>query len=363
LASGLAADFALGSAGTDMHVTMVKKRLENGEPCNKCVQAEELLKRRGLWDRIDRVSWADEADPHSEGAELGARLGVELAPFFVVKDGDNGTERVYTSVVRFIQDLSAPKVPSAEPPPDASELARLAEAFRHSEPAEILGWGLERFGSSCAIAFSGAEDVVLIDMAHKSGLPFSIFSLDTGRLHPETYRFLEEVRSHYGVTIEVFHPDAVPLQNLVRKKGLFSFYTDGHQECCGIRKVEPTQRALQQCRAWVTGQRKDQSPTRSELDVIALDALHQGADGPLVKLNPLANWSLSKVWDYIRQHEVPHNDLHSRGYISIGCEPCTRAVRPGEHERAGRWWWEEATQRECGIHIGSPSKTGGPAKP
>jgi phosphoadenosine phosphosulfate reductase len=137
----------------------------------------------------------------------------------------------------------------------------------------------------------------------------------------------------------------------VQKKGLFSFYQDGHGECCGVRKVEPLRRALKDYRAWLTGQRRDQSPTRTNVAVFELDVAHGGPEGPLLKANPLAALSLADTWQYLRDNEVPYNELHDRGFVSIGCEPCTRAIRPGEHERAGRWWWEEATKRECGLHL------------
>ena len=220
-------------------------------------------------------------------------------------------------------------------------------------PARILGEVLESFGQRCAIAFSGAEDVVLIDMAVKSGHPFSVFCLDTGRLHPETYRFLEKVRKHYGVIIETAFPSFVEVEDLVRRKGAFSFYEDGHKECCQVRKVEPLRRQLGRFDAWVTGQRADQSPaTRSGVAEIQTDPNFTGrGGGALLKCNPLAAWSLADVWSYIRENDVPFNELHDRGFVSIGCEPCTRPPRPGEHERAGRWWWEEATHRECGLHV------------
>jgi phosphoadenosine phosphosulfate reductase len=217
-------------------------------------------------------------------------------------------------------------------------------------------WTLERFGGDCALAFSGAEDVALIDMAVKSGSPFSVFSLDTGRLHAETYRFIERVRAHYGIEIELVSPDAAQLQPFVRKKGLFSFYEDGHQECCGVRKVEPLRRALRGYRAWMTGQRRDQSPTRTHVPVLQADTSFQGRDGSLLKLNPLAGWSSAQTWAYLREHDVPFNALHERGFVSIGCEPCTRAIHPGQHEREGRWWWEDSTQKECGLHSVPPPK-------
>jgi phosphoadenosine phosphosulfate reductase len=335
-----------------MHVTMVKKRLQSGEPCRKCAQAEELLKNRGLWDLIDEVVWADEGDPSSPGAQLGARFGVTLAPFFVVKN-DDGSEVAYESVLKLVKERLAeapPTIQSPARPPVDIEAAEKDLRDRH--PTEILRWGLTRYGSSLGIAFSGAEDVVLIHMASEIGLPFSVFCLDTGRLHPETYRFIDTVRKQYDVEIQLMSPDAPALQSLVRKKGLFSFYDDGHEECCGIRKVEPLRRVVGAFGAWATGQRRDQSPvTRGAIPVVELDRTFSGKDGALVKLNPLAAWTSRETWEFIRDKRVPFNPLHERGYVSIGCEPCTRAILPGEHERAGRWWWEDTTKRECGLHI------------
>jgi phosphoadenosine phosphosulfate reductase len=247
------------------------------------------------------------------------------------------------------QRLTQPAAPASGA--GSGDIAQAAEQLTGAGPEAILRWGLERYGADLGIAFSGAEDVVLIDMAHKSGLPFSVFCLDTGRLHPETYRFIEKVREHYAIEISMLFPIAATIEDLVRRKGAFSFYRDGHGECCGIRKVEPLQRALSVLRAWATGQRRDQSPTRSELAVVEQDAGHRGKSGALLKLNPLALTTSEWVWTYIREHGLPYNELHERGFKSVGCEPCTRAVLPGEHERAGRWWWEEATKRECGLHV------------
>ena len=336
-----------------MHVTMVKKQLASGLPCQKCIQAEELLRGRGLWNRVDRIAVAVEGDPSSEGMRLGQRFGVETAPFFVVRDAA-GDEQAVVSTIKLMQIL-APVVPVAtQPAVTPEELSRLVGSLSHAEPQEIVQRAFDRFGAECAIAWSGAEDVVLIDMAVRSGLPFSVFSLDTGRLHPETYRFIDAVRKHYGIEIELMAPDAQPLQAFVRKKGLFSFYEDGHGECCGIRKVEPLKRALRGYRAWMTGQRRDQSPTRAAVSVLQVDAAFEGKTGQLLKWNPLANWSSAQVWTYIRNHGVPYNELHERGFVSIGCEPCTRPVLPGQHEREGRWWWEAATQKECGLHTAPP---------
>jgi len=240
---------------------------------------------------------------------------------------------------------------------DLENLPALAEEYKDKDPRDILTLALSEYAGELAISFSGAEDVVLVDMASKIGGDFRVFTLDTGRLHPETYRYLDTVRKHYGVAVEAFFPRAEAIQELVREKGLYSFYRDGHKECCGIRKVEPLVRALKPLAAWVTGQRKDQSPgTRQDVPVIQLDPTFGGQDRPLVKFNPLAHRTSKQVWAYIRENEVPYNPLHERGFISIGCEPCTRAVNPGQHEREGRWWWEEATQKECGLHAGNVAK-------
>lgn len=233
---------------------------------------------------------------------------------------------------------------------DAEALAR---DYEQKQPQDILRLALEHF-DNIAISFSGAEDVVLVDMAHRIKKDVAIFSLDTGRLHPETYRFLEQVREKYQIPIEIVSPDTAALEKLVREKGLFSFYRDGHKECCGIRKVAPLRRKLSTLDAWVTGQRKDQSPgTRSGVPVVEKDGAFSAPDKPLYKFNPLSNWSSAKVWRYIRENDVPYNELHARGFISIGCEPCTRTVLPNQHEREGRWWWEDETLKECGLHAGN----------
>lgn len=330
-----------------MHVTMVKKRLKNGQPCDKCAQAEDLLKRRGLWERIDEVVWADENDESSPGMRLAREKNVTLAPFFIVKDGEQ--EAVYTSALGFIRErLTADTKPEAATGP--LDAAAWALELAGKSPAEVMSRVLKQYGARAAISFSGAEDVMLIDLAAKSGHPFSVFSLDTGRLHAETYRFIERVRKHYGIEIVITSPDTVAVEELVRKKGLFSFYDDGHGECCGVRKVGPLRRVLTRYSAWITGQRRDQSPTRADVPLVQLDT-NQGAEGRILKVNPLAEQSLSEVWTYLRDEQVPYNPLHDQGFISIGCEPCTRPARPGEHERAGRWWWEDSTKRECGLHL------------
>ncbi len=233
-------------------------------------------------------------------------------------------------------------------------IEQLAKEYENKSPQEIIELALGKFKNN-AISFSGAEDVVLIDMAKKTGKPFRVFTLDTGRLHPETYQFIDEVRNSYNVQIEVFFANRDATEKLVKEKGLFSFKKDGHKECCDVRKVDPLKRALNTVDAWITGQRKDQSPgTRAAVPVIQKDPTF--GTGNLIKFNPLANWTSKQVWDYIRENNVPHNKLHEKGFVSIGCEPCTRPILPGQHEREGRWWWEDATKKECGLHAGNVKK-------
>lgn len=255
------------------------------------------------------------------------------------------------------RDSVVPTTPSEAIETKEEDYELLAYQLENASPLEIMDRALEKFGNDIAIAFSGAEDVALIEYAYLTGRPFRVFSLDTGRLNPETYRLFDAVEKKYGIRIEYMFPDAVEVQALVRSKGLFSFYEDGHQECCRVRKVRPLRRALKGLRAWITGQRKDQSPgTRSEIPVVQVDTVFEGIDGgtgSLIKWNPVANMKGNDVWNFLRTMNVPVNSLHSQGYISIGCEPCTRAVLPGQHEREGRWWWEDAKAKECGLHKGN----------
>lgn len=231
--------------------------------------------------------------------------------------------------------------------PDFSELDVQLQA---KSPRQIIEYALNQH-DKIAISFSGAEDVALIDIATKIRPDVQVFTLDTGRLHPETYQFIERVRKHYKINIKVLYPQAEAVQQLTSTKGFFSFYDDDHKECCGIRKIEPLKRQLADIDAWITGQRKDQSPgTRLGIPVVQNDANFAGDNRTLTKYNPLANWSSEDVWMHIRTLEVPYNALHDQGFTSIGCQPCTRPVGPNQHEREGRWWWEDATKKECGLH-------------
>jgi phosphoadenosine phosphosulfate reductase len=233
------------------------------------------------------------------------------------------------------------------------DIQTIQTELQSKKPRSILKAALESF-DNIAISFSGAEDVVLIDMALNIRKDIQVFSLDTGRLHPETYQFIEKVRKHYKIEIEILTPERELLEPFVKEKGLFSFYEEGHQQCCGIRKVEPLRRKLIQLDAWITGQRKDQSlDTRQDIPEVQIDTTFSTNEKQLIKFNPLLNWSSAQVWDHIEAYQVPYNELHQKGFISIGCEPCTRAILPNQHERAGRWWWEEATKKECGLHAGN----------
>ena len=243
---------------------------------------------------------------------------------------------------------STPKVAAA-----AARHAPVATIERSPEQRalEVLRGAFARF-ERVAISFSGAEDVVLIDLAARvlGDEDVPVFSLDTGRLHAQTYRFLETVRGHFAVDLDVLAPDAEEVARLVWAKGLFSFYEDGHGECCAIRKIQPLRRKLAHLDAWITGQRSDQSATRADLPVEQKDLAFSTASHPITKFNPLSGWTGSDVWAYIRRRQLPYNSLHDQGFVSIGCEPCTRPIGPHQHERDGRWWWENATDKECGLH-------------
>jgi len=215
--------------------------------------------------------------------------------------------------------------------------------------ARLVAWAVETFGDSVALASSfGAEDIVLIDMLARATPKPRVFAIDTGRLHEATYEVMEDVCQRYGLTIEAYYPEQCAVEALERESGFYSFRKSlaARHECCRIRKVEPLGRALAGLQAWITGLRREQSVTRTEVGFVECDEAHGG----ILKLNPLADWSAEQVWDYIRRYNVPYNRLHDEGFPSIGCEPCTRAVAPGEHPRGGRWWWEAPEHKECGLH-------------
>jgi len=222
--------------------------------------------------------------------------------------------------------------------------ACLAEVTRSFRPASL------------ASSF-GAEDMVLVDLIAREFPSIGIFTLDTGRLPRETLDLKREVEARYGITVRVLAPEREAVAVWVARHGKDGFYDslDNRKGCCHIRKVEPLRRALEGQRAWITGLRRDQAPTRSALREREHDAAHD-----LVKFSPLADWSLDDVWSYLRQNDIPVNALHARGYPSIGCEPCTRAVQAGEDPRNGRWWWESRDTKECGLHPAPAAR--GPAR-
>ena len=223
---------------------------------------------------------------------------------------------------------------------------------RETDPLDaILRFALAEFGADLTFATSlGIEDMVVLDAlvgvgaARGLGLP-SVFFLDTGRLHEETYELLERTRARYGVTVDVFFPDTVHVEDLVRRQGINGFRAsvEARKACCAVRKVSPLARALSGKRAWLTGLRREQSVTRSGVELFE-------RDGDRWKINPLAAWTQAELEAYVSAHDVPTNPLHGRGFPSIGCAPCTRAVTPGEDVRAGRFWWESAEHKECGLH-------------
>jgi phosphoadenosine phosphosulfate reductase len=238
--------------------------------------------------------------------------------------------------------------------PPANEIAAAAAQLRGADPAAVVKWAVGRFGEGVAVASSfSVEDCVVIDLVHKAaakaGGAARVFALDTGRLHDETYLTAERVRMKYDLEIQWMFPQREAVERLIRGKGLYSFRDslDNRHECCGIRKVEPLGRALAELDAWFTGLRREQSVTRTEGAEVELDAAHGG----MTKVNPLIGWTMEQVRAYAKANAVPVHPLHDKGFPSIGCAPCTRAIQPGEHPRAGRWWWEDPENKECGIHL------------
>jgi phosphoadenosine phosphosulfate reductase len=224
----------------------------------------------------------------------------------------------------------------------------LNQKFEKSSAEEVLTYFLNEYKGRIALASSmGAEDQVLTGMISKIDKSARIFTLDTGRLFPETYDLIDKTSKFFGIPIEVFFPESKSVEQMVAKKGINLFYQsiENRKECCHIRKIEPLKRAFRNLDVWICGLRKDQSITRFYSKMVEWDE-----PNGLIKLNPLINWSEKQVWDYIKTHQIPYNALHDQGFPSIGCQPCTRAVKPGEDVRAGRWWWEEPEHKECGLH-------------
>jgi phosphoadenosine phosphosulfate reductase len=228
----------------------------------------------------------------------------------------------------------------------------IPEHIESASPQQVLAWSLEAFQPRLGLCTSfAAEGVVLIDMLTKLTDRVRVFTLDTGRLMPETYAVMEAIRERYDLDIEVFFPRTEAVEAMTREEGVNLFYrsVEARHRCCAVRKVEPLERALTGLDAWIAGLRRQQAATRTGVRKVEIDEAHGG----IIKINPLADWTWSEVWSYIHRHDIPYNGLYDLGYSSIGCAPCTRAVAPGEDQRAGRWWWEEdRAAKECGLHPG-----------
>ncbi len=253
-----------------------------------------------------------------------------------------------------------PSLEEPTPGSPAAGTAALPSPLRADDLAdapadELIARALERFHPRAAVVTSfQADGMVILDMAHRIRSDVRVITLDTGRLPPETYEMVETVRARYGVEVEIFFPEARRVEAMVRRSGPNLFYDSRarRQECCHVRKVEPLERALSGVDAWLTGLRRDQAPDRADTAKAAPDLRFGGGrETPLWKLAPLADWTWDEVQSYVRAHDVPVHPLYEEGYTSIGCAPCTRAPRPGEGPRAGRWWWERDEARECGLHV------------
>jgi len=227
-------------------------------------------------------------------------------------------------------------------------IAELNQKLENASPQEVLQYFLSEYGNEIAFASSlGAEDQVITDMICKIDPKARIFTLDTGRLFPETYTLIDKTNKKYGIKMEIFFPKKTLVEEMVNKHGINLFYDsiELRKMCCDVRKMNPLRRAFIPLKVWICGLRKEQSVTRTDMQVVELDELNN-----LIKINPLINWSEADVWDYIRENKVPYNVLHDEGFPSIGCQPCTRAIEKGEDVRAGRWWWESPEHKECGLH-------------
>ena len=229
------------------------------------------------------------------------------------------------------------------------DIENLNNDFKDRSPQQVLEWAFEKFHPKIALASSfGAEDIVLIDMIKKINPNARIFTLETGRLHKETYDLMDKVKTQFG-NLEVYYPDTVELEDMVRKHGVNLFYNSVEERklCCRVRKIGSLNRALSNLDAWITGLRQDQAASRNDTPKVEVDSAHRG----IIKINPIIDKTSEDIWKYIRENNLPYNALHDSGYPSIGCAPCTRAVKPGEDARAGRWWWEPREQSECGLHV------------
>ena len=357
-----------------MKIIMVKKIMEDGQDCKKCREVSQRLEEGNELKFIDEIIYADVRDPDSNGIKVAKDRNIEIAPFFIVEE--NGQESIYKTYMQFkrkvlqkviekadveieekrkakIQEepIDLPQYKTKRELKSSLDIEKLNEDFNSKTPQEVLKWALSELHPQIALAWSGAEDVAIVDMMIKINPKARIFTLDTGRLNCETYEVIDKVRAKYGINVEVLFPDAEKVEEMVQKGGVNLFYkgVENRKTCCKVRKVQPLQRQLSTLDGWITGLRKDQAVTRTVMKKIEIDETFGG----IIKVNPLADWTHKDVWDYIRENDVPYNKLHDKNYPSIGCEPCTRSVKSGEDIRAGRWWWETPDSKECGLHIKS----------
>lgn len=229
------------------------------------------------------------------------------------------------------------------------KIEALNHKFASAGPKEVLAYFLETFKGKIAFASSmGAEDQVITEMIAKLDREAKIFTLDTGRMFPETYDIIERTNARYRINIQIYFPEREQVEKMVNKKGINLFYEsiENRKECCHIRKIVPLKRAMEGLEVWISGLRRSQSVTRKEVKLVEWDE-----GNGLIKLNPLIEWTEEQVWDYINENNIPYHKLHDQGFPSIGCQPCTRAIEPDEDVRAGRWWWELPEGKECGLHV------------
>jgi thioredoxin-dependent adenylylsulfate APS reductase len=247
--------------------------------------------------------------------------------------------------------LSEVRQDAASPVSDEVRAMIEARAFEDWPAEKVLGWAIDSFHPRLALSasFGAPEGMALLDMMHEIEPTSRVFMLDTGRLHQATYDLVDRVRDRYGKSVEIVFPRSADVEEMVSTKGMNFFYEslEDRKHCCFVRKVAPMRRYLQDLDGYVSGLRRDQNETRADTPRVTIDS----ANGNRVKINPLADWTSEQVWDYIKSREVPVNRLHKTGYPSVGCAPCSRAIREGDDPRAGRWWWENADSKECGLHV------------
>lgn len=224
----------------------------------------------------------------------------------------------------------------------------LNDAIKGKNSEDIITFFLEKYAGKIAFASSmGVEDQLITHLIANINKPVYIFTLDTGRLFPETFDLIDKTQKRYKVDLKIYFPDSSGVQNMVNASGIDLFYEsiENRKQCCNIRKTEPLQRALKDIDVWICGLRREQSPTRSEMQIVEWDSFNG-----LIKINPLIEWTEEETWNFVKANNVPYNTLHDKGFNSIGCQPCTRAIIEGEDSRAGRWWWENPETKECGLH-------------